>query len=340
MDVCDTCGAIALPRASGCEVCGAPLSRTRAPEGELLFALVRTSFQCRSCGHRSPLDGLDTDGTVPCARCGQEQAFDVASWREALGFAHEVVDLAGPAPEGRNPHQSYDIAELNPWAEIGVKRVTARHTQNELVQSDGLTLPRTLEILVAPGHPLCARCRRPLEVRRDGVGAVETRCACGAVERYKTPHGARELSQGLVGALSELERAPVIAGTEDSGIVGLRCPSCAAPLEVDGGSVLVTCGHCHLTSRLPAAVRRALRSDRAPARWWAIFQGPSVARALLLGEGGAPVPDARAVEDLPEREIKGARWWWTWAARAALVGVALAISGGLLLAWLMFSPAA
>ena len=129
------------------------------------WVAVRCTFQCRSCGFAAPLDQLDIDGSVECAYCGLCQRFEPSTWIEALEFAHAVGDLSGPEPEGRAPNPSLWIAPDNPFRDVGETVTFSELRQSGSQMVDGMMVPRSLQIRVAPGFPGAAGAESPSESR-------------------------------------------------------------------------------------------------------------------------------------------------------------------------------
>src|SRR5512135_1268678 len=112
--VCFSCGVVG-PLGPVCDACEEQTGAIPARfEGDVVWCAVKASFQCRSCGFPSPLDGVIVSNGIECAQCGSFQQFDASVWSEALPFVHEVGDLGGPSPEGRFPNPSIWIGDENP----------------------------------------------------------------------------------------------------------------------------------------------------------------------------------------------------------------------------------
>ncbi len=305
MDLCGACGAVALEGARSCGVCEGALEPRRRgvpdlPAGISLVG-VRCRFQCRGCGHLAPLDGLDLDGTVRCARCGLEQAFDADSWGEALAFAHDVADLCGPEPEGRTRDPRYSIADENPYQEVGLHRVWSTHAVSGEVRRGASVLQRSLELRAHPGRPVCA-CGEPLALQGSGE-RVEARCAaCGRRRDNRLPREARRLHDGLCGVFAATDGAPVPWTPGNTrgltGSLGYSCPGCGAPLPVTGNEAVVTCSFCKLATRIASV--SGLMQDRPPAVFWLAFRGASPERTRLLRQDQRLPDDPGVVLEPPQ----------------------------------------
>ncbi len=116
MRICPGCGTIAPLSRTACGVCSTPFGQGAVASGRLgplLFACIHgADFTCKACGIRSPLGTIELEGQVECWGCGLTQAFDAVQWTDALGHAHDVADLAGPAPEpgAGTPHRRQEPA--------------------------------------------------------------------------------------------------------------------------------------------------------------------------------------------------------------------------------------
>ncbi len=271
-------------------MCSRPLADTRvaAPPlaPETAWVAIRCAFTCNSCRFLAPLDALDADGAVECAHCGLRQRFDVEAWTLGLGFAHAVADLAGPLPEGRNPHPIVWIGSENPHLAVGTTRTFGHATFGALA------------IDAAPGHPVCGRCSEPLGLSVPEPGSVETLCPrCGDRARHTTSDAAVALYPPLVAAVSEehrSDRPKARASATAAGVVTLSCPSCGAPLDLRETGTVHTCGYCRTSVIVPhQSVARALRRTPEPSIFWVLMQGPSEARRDLLA---APAPDVLSGE--------------------------------------------
>ncbi len=336
--ICKCCGVVAPTSGTACAACKRPLAEVRievhshAPE--LYWVAVRCGFTCNSCKFLAPLDALDADGAVECAHCGLRQRFEVGSWTDALAFAHAIGDLAGPSPEGRNPHPTLWIGSENPYAAVGEKITFTR------IESGALTLDAT------PGHPVCRACHVPVAVTVTGPGAVSTRCPqCAATATYAMEDAARHLHDGLVAVVADEHRNDRLRATAtatQAGVMALKCPACGAPLGVPDGGGIATCTFCKAACIVPARVRMRARNETPePDVWWMLFQGPSnkrkqleaptgedtagVAAAITLFKPGAnktPIGDAPGVYDAPE--VPGI-YWPQVGLTVALGSVAVAI---------------
>ena len=313
MELCGSCGAIALSTeragATRCGVCEAGLAGARKRAGpladDLVVVGVRCRFQCRGCGHMAPLDQLDVDGTVRCARCGLEQAFDVESWEETLAFAHAVGDLAGPEPEGRFPDPHFSIALQNPYRAIGVTQIWDTHALTGEVQRGAAVLQRSLEVRAHPGRPLCT-CGAPLDLRRLSVDSVESVCAaCGRRNTSRLDRRAGGLNHALRATFSAMS-APPDATRGLTGSLGFSCPGCGAPLRVSPGDALATCPFCKLSSRVSVGATGGTGEDRPPAVWWLVFEGASFERARVTREGVEVSDDPAEIRSPPEVQPQGA----------------------------------
>jgi hypothetical protein len=277
--ICRQCGVVAPLQGHTCEVCKQPLESVRAPSPAQppnhTWVAVRAGFICNSCRFLAPLDTLDADGAVECAHCGLRQRFDIELWRRGLAFAHAVGDLAGPLPEGRQPHPVFWIGSENSHVETGINRTFEQRTFGTLVLD------------VAPGYPVCGRCREPLALSVPRPGAVETACPrCGDRAVHALADGALSLCASLTAAVSEelrSDRPKAKAHATAAGVVSLTCPSCGAPLELVERGTVHTCRYCRASCVVPhQSVARAFARSPEPAVWWLFFQGPSEERRRLL----------------------------------------------------------
>lgn len=288
MPICPRCGIVAPVQRTSCSVCNQPFTepRVRAPNPKgPYWVAMRASFQCRSCAFLSPLDHIDVDGEVQCSECGLRQRFDVDAWLEGLAQAHAMGDLAGPAPEGRNPHPTIWIGGDNPFAEIGDAKTYASHKQSGMSASEGVPIPRSLIIDMAPGFPVCRRCAVPLQVGFRAADQPATQCPrCGETASYALPEAAKQRCGGLVAAIAEehrTDRKAVRMEAAAGGVVALHCPDCGAPITQVGTDV-VQCPFCRCVARIPVrAQARPTSGKREPVWFWLLFEGPSAMRRNL-----------------------------------------------------------
>lgn len=314
LQVCPGCGVIAPTERSQCELCKAPFEtpRTDAPErsDDRFWVRLRCRFRCRSCGRWTPLGYLDADGVVQCARCGMEQAYDVDVWRQGLEAAHAVGDLHGPDPEGRRPGK-VSIAGRNPHADIGRSATCFESEQSGIVMASGVVQTRSLHLEAAPGHPLCAKCKAPLQAHVDDAGGLVTECGrCTERATYALPASTRALHDGFDGAIAaeyRTDRQDVrVRSSSQGGAIALECPNCSAALEVDGKSPIVTCEYCHTQCRIPSRTLAAIGQEAAAQPWWVLLRGPSEARGDL---------ERQAEQEVHQRQIAAERQVEAEAAR-------------------------
>lgn len=279
--ICRACGIVAPEQGTACEGCKRPLPEVRvqvaSPGADLTWVAVKCGFTCNQCKFLAPLDGLDLDGAVDCAHCGLRQRFDVTAWRAALETAHAVGDLAGPAPEGKSPDPTIWIGDENPYAQVG-------RLQTFFSPSDATA---AVDLRVAPGHPVCQKCRVPLSTTSASAGAVETRCpSCGEEARYALPDQARALYDRLVGAVADehrTDRPRAQPMHTQAGVVAVKCPGCGAPLQLQGTDKTQTCQYCKATCFVAGKqMAQFLHKTPEPEVWWLLFQGISPEREKLL----------------------------------------------------------
>lgn len=205
---------------------------------------VECTFKCRSCGFVVPLNHLDMDGAILCARCGLEQALDVARWHDAFDFAHAVAD---------------------------------RFVTSDRQVVDGET---NLTLTVGGGEPTCATCHAPLVVAISDEG-TNVRCtSCHTVVDYVVPASAVRMTKRALRAViaDEHRKDAVVRVEQTASAVAIQCPSCNAALDASGDSKFVTCKFCKTTSRIPNNVWFKLKGDVKPSSMWLAFEGESRAR--------------------------------------------------------------
>jgi hypothetical protein len=272
MALCSTCGVVRASRKSQCAHCNAQHGSTALthPRSDTDFwVCIECSFQCRACGFDVPLNHLDMDGGVLCARCGLEQAFQVSSWQGALRSAHAVAELFDSSLPGLDA----DIAT------IGTRLTSQKHVDGGV---------NRFVVTASPGYPLCARCHAPPTITTTEAGAATVACAaCDTRETYRLPVAARKMTHGALKAIVAVEhRSDRAAVTVDQtpGAIAVRCPSCSAPLPASDASKFLTCGFCKVTSRIPDhAWFRMSGKDPVSESMWLLFHGPSGMRKELEG---------------------------------------------------------
>lgn len=282
ISLCTTCGVVAPAHGSSCAVCKKPFERPRrtlAEPGDVFWIALRCSFVCRSCAFPSPLEGIELDAGVHCAQCGAFQRFETEGWRDALAFAHEIGDLAGPHPEGRQPNPRVWIGENNPHRAIGLTETFGR--------KDG-----TIAVEASPGHPTCARCHLALDVSFEG-DAVVTRCrGCHDRGRCELPAEARTFHpavQGVVSSEHRVDRQRVKVQQTQAGLVSLLCPGCGAGVRPGEGDT-IECPYCKHVAFLPARLRTRGGGDIVEAPiFWVAMRGPSAIRKALESPTGEEV---------------------------------------------------
>ncbi len=268
----------------------------------MLWVAVRCTFQCRACGHLSPLNYLDLDGSVLCFSCGLDQAFARSSWVTALEHAHGVADLTGSDPEGRHPHPRLSIARENPFR----SGTTFTHRQTGFVTERGMSVPTSLSIEATVREPACSKCQIPLVVQKTAALSVKTQCPrCGEASTYALPAESNGIVRGLLAVIAgEHERERPLTRVESSAdrpdAIALCCPNCGGTLNANPGDRLANCPFCRTTSRVPEkTVYRGGGSRVSPETWYLAFEGPSAMRKRL-----ERAPDAPPGGDVPESDLK------------------------------------
>jgi len=305
MAICHRCGIIAPTKRSTCARCEAPIGTSLeavpfASDGSL-WAQVRCKITCRQCGQPSAIDEPELDGTITCPQCNAMQAFDTSAWEEAFAFAHGVVDLAGPDPEGRFPTPGRPLTRANPHSSIGVQHTFGEISLSGMAIEGGVQKTRNLQLACSPGHPLCKKCGCALatQVGRD---SLETRCpSCGDGATYSLDGRMPQLTPGLIGAAAEAlrsdRREAHLDQTSAGMVISLKCPQCGAGLSVLQGAHSVDCTFCNTSCRVPSRTLLALKKGVSePAPWWVLFRGPSQKRAQL--ERGGDDEDGGAAIDI------------------------------------------
>ncbi len=274
LEICATCGVVRAPNATQCARCnaahGASVLTVPRPS-DVKWVSVECAFKCRSCGFVVPLNHLDVDGAVICARCSLEQAFDVRGWQGALAFAHDVADdLPGDADNGKAKGK-------------GKFRVVTTH---------GIATENFLEVAASPGHPLCETCHTTLaiEIAADAPKRSTAKCAtCKTSITHQVPDAALKMTNGALRMVMAAEhRADHLAVRveEKAGVVAVHCPSCGAPIDLPSDEAkFVVCKFCSTASRIPTGLGHKM-GGAAPARepMWLAFSGTSNARREMMEE--------------------------------------------------------
>ncbi len=285
--LCLGCGAHAPTGRTECVLCqhqfGAqPWQVPPNPDGTY-WCGVQTTFRCGACNRDSPLNHLDLDGHVTCLQCGVEQRYDIDIWGDGLELGHNIADLAGPNPLGRqyHPPSQFDPDE-NPFVEIG--RQYTHGTEETMMMSGSGTSQLTFKAF--PGHPLCGKCKSPYRIVSRDQAVLTVQCpACQEVKRHALPpevHGRFKGIVGTIGADVDADMREARVNRDPGGAVAICCPQCSAPLDVAEGSTIVHCGFCRTNSRLtPATLRDLGRSDAKVLTWWLLLEGKSPQRVEL-----------------------------------------------------------
>lgn len=291
MRVCPSCGVIAPLSRTECTACGAHYGNA-PPTVEARFdknywaCIIEADFACRGCGMRSPMDSLDVDGEVDCRRCGMTQTFDADQWDEALVFAQDVADCAGPPGRlGKPP-----VVGDNDFKSIGVDHTFAEKTLTGMVMDSEGMKPRSLRVKVAPGVPLCEKCRVPLDVQVDTTEyKTQTTCPrCHERAVYDTPEDVFDHNADIAAVLADDHRCDrqdaAVHASPGGGAVAIACPRCNASLPVTEGTSLINCGYCGTPSRIPRRVLGKLGGQAKPKRWWILFDDESQLRAGVTSD--------------------------------------------------------
>lgn len=253
---------------------------------------VQATFTCNACRFESPLNHFELADGVVCTRCGLEQRYEPAAWRELVSFAHRVGDFGSGGPQGRLPDPDVAITPPNLFPHLGT-----RHTWVEGGQHKA-----------TPGNPLCKRCQAPSVVKSVTRESLEVACSsCEEQRRYERPATAQRIKQ-LAGVLADEheEGGREVAFNQTSGVVVLSCPSCAAPLaDVNDGDGVIVCGYCQAACRISThSHARAGHKNTPKKTWWLYFDQPSPERKKRINQ--AKQVAARA-EKQRQHEEKRAR---------------------------------
>jgi DNA-directed RNA polymerase subunit RPC12/RpoP len=176
---------------------------------------------------RGPLEAIRVRVSLGCVGCGAEVAVDDLLDRVACDRCGEPIELAD-----------------EPWgARLEQPVFTARQLELDVVdRATDLRDVGELRIDVARGLPRCGQCDAdwPLDALELDRPAGPRRCP-----RCDAPFTVRPADAAAL-AIDPRARF-VISGLPATATVAhlaLACPSCRAPLEVEGDERVLVCGHC------------------------------------------------------------------------------------------------
>ena len=263
--VCVDCGRSVPAKHASCGPCGgvrATRIAPRRPDGAY-WVRVTCEYHCTGCKSRVPLRSFSADGGSECVLCRHVQDQPTMFWRMVLKHAHAVGDLAG-ADVARNPYRNVGI-------DVG-------EVEDEPVRADD---DMATQLVAGPGHPVCLRCRAPID--DAWIGGASACAGCGLTVTSVLPKKASPVDRGLVAILIRTSAPAASRGA--AGAIALTCPTCNAPLTLEPGATEATCKYCKATSLVARpASRHADAADgagAADAACWMLFKGPSKKRTEL-----------------------------------------------------------
>jgi hypothetical protein len=278
-NICAGCGILTQASEQACGSCttaypAQPRQAVTQPGGGYWVA-VQASFTCNACRFDSPLNHFEQEENegVRCTRCGLEQRFERNNWRELVDFAHQVGDFGSGGSQGRFPDPEVPITVPNELAELGTTHSSwARGRKHK----------------ATPGNPLCRSCKAPVVVKRRDGDALEVACSgCDEVRRYQLPPTCQRLKR-LAGVLADEheEGGQEVVFEESDGVVALRCPSCAAPLEnVKSADGIMVCNYCNAHCRISTQSHARAGHKETPSKtWWLYFDQPCSERKKRLNQ--------------------------------------------------------
>ena len=268
--LCSSCGVLRAARKPNCPHCKAAYGSSTLthprPEGDY-WVCLECSFRCRACGFRVPLNHLDMDGGVLCARCGLDQAFEVSAWRQVLQHAHAVAESFGVKGAGRDE----EVARLG-------------ERQSSVKQS--ISGANGFEVISSPGYPLCPQCHSPVQVATAESGETTATCTtCSTTTSYALPPTARKMMHGaLRGTIAVDHKTGQAAVRVDRtpGAIAIASPTCSAPLPASAESKFIHCAYCGTVSRVPDHTWFQLNGKEPAAESiWLLFHGQSEERTAF-----------------------------------------------------------
>jgi hypothetical protein len=318
--ICAQCGANVPPTLPACEACQGPVSSSVSipyPPMGLMFVQVRCQFGCVQCGTKSPINTLDADGHFFCFGCNQERSFDTDMWKESLV---RLANLAGdafwtnmrvypPWPQVM-PEEDW-LDEQSGWEDLSsmvprlmkniLPKIGLERAQLTIEQSgttfgaDGMKTG-TYDVEVFPGHPLCRRCRSPLEVGFPARGIAQACCRfCQVNEIYNAPYTLLQECPELVAALADdLVKGWAPARLEakaGAAALAILCPQCGSSLSIAPGTRVAMCQYCKTSSLIPERAMSSAGKAPAPQAWWMVLAAPCSLRTLLSAPGAGRTQD-------------------------------------------------
>ena len=200
--------------------------------------------RCEECGNDYPINGLVERSR--CLRCGESQLVSPAFWRSYVAPDVATARAPGEASGGAMLAGHHGACTRFCWG-----------------------IP-----------PLCRSCNTLLQweaiVRSwDEAhvnGAASIHCGeCGEAHRTRpAPEWATSVFPGLVFLVGETATGQEPAPSAKP--VHFKCPSCLAPLQVDGERRVVRCRFCESDLYLPDDLWLHLNPNAKRARWWMLFK--------------------------------------------------------------------
>jgi hypothetical protein len=198
--------------------------------------------KCPECGSEYPVNGLVE--RVRCTRCGDVQIASPTFWGE-----HVAPALFAACA----PRRLHDVSNQDDHGE-------------SKVQAWGVP-------------PLCRKCQGLLEWTAVQEAAEKSKqgqassvfCGhCGEAHAVRQPPAwAKSVLAGLTLLIGET--ASLTHDASPPQPVVFKCPSCLAPLKIDGAKRIVRCGHCDCDVYLPDDLWLHFNPATKRARWWVLL---------------------------------------------------------------------
>ncbi len=236
MKICLSCGAVAPVNNADCGRCNAVFegntAKTSPRADGLVFARVQGHFKCRSCGKNVAINHLESTESVMCGSCGVDQSLELRQWKDIVNHVHSTADITGDSKplEGDPFWKFFDQDE---GSSTGEKYRSIGYESSTLTSSGGVLRGAQWEVDASPGHPVCTKCRKLLDI---GLHEKKLTTSCPSCHRTAT-YGLPESSinyEGLAGAITPEHCVdhPNVKTNQSSGgaAISLVCPNCSGAL--------------------------------------------------------------------------------------------------------------